>query len=98
VLAYALGWVLCTLEHDSQCSRRVGLGPGGASAMLILAEAQGADVRLVAFMQYLRVVCVSLTASLVALSQRPAVTWAPTRELDTGVRLGMPLSSDAPFG
>lgn len=35
--------------------------------MLIMAEAQGADVRLGAFMQYLRVVCVSLTASLVAL-------------------------------
>ncbi len=34
--------------------------------MLILAEAQGADVRVVAFMQYLRVVCVSFTASLVA--------------------------------
>jgi len=43
-----------------------GSAPGGAFAMLILAEAQGADVRLVAFMQYLRVVCVSLTASLVA--------------------------------
>jgi membrane AbrB-like protein len=34
--------------------------------MMIMAEAHGADVRLVAFMQYLRVVCVSYTASIVA--------------------------------
>lgn len=34
--------------------------------MLILGEANGADIRVVAFMQYLRVVCVTFIASLVA--------------------------------
>jgi hypothetical protein len=40
-----------------------GTSPGGAGAMTAMAEAHGADVRLVAFMQYLRVFVVVLTAS-----------------------------------
>lgn len=40
--------------------------PGAALVMTLMAEAYGEDVRLVAFMQYLRVVCVALAASLVA--------------------------------
>jgi len=66
VLAYVLGWLLSRWSTIPNAAAIWGSAPGGASAMLILAEAQGADVRLVAFMQYLRVVCVSLTASLVA--------------------------------
>ncbi len=42
-----------------------GLSPGGASTMMLLAEAHGGDHRLVAFMQYLRVLCVAVLASLV---------------------------------
>jgi membrane AbrB-like protein len=66
MLAYGLGWALSRWNTFPHAAAMWGSAPGGASAMLILAEAQGADVRLVAFMQYLRVVCVSLTASLVA--------------------------------
>ncbi|MDF2462883.1 MAG: ammonia monooxygenase [Ramlibacter sp.] len=66
VLAYGLGWVLSRRKTLPLAAAIWGSAPGGASAMLILAEAQGADVRLVTFMQYLRVVCVSLAASLVA--------------------------------
>lgn len=43
-----------------------GTSAGAASAMLLMAEAYGADARLVAFMQYLRVVCVASAASMVA--------------------------------
>ncbi|GGC46543.1 AbrB family transcriptional regulator [Chelatococcus reniformis] len=43
-----------------------GSAPGAASAMVAMGEAFGADPRLVAFMQYLRVVCVVFTASLVS--------------------------------
>ena len=43
-----------------------GSSPGGASAMVAMAGAYGADVRLVALMQYLRVMLVVLTASTVA--------------------------------
>jgi membrane AbrB-like protein len=43
-----------------------GIAPGAASAMVLMADAYGADVRLVALMQYLRVVLVTLLATLVA--------------------------------
>jgi membrane AbrB-like protein len=43
-----------------------GSSPGGAAVMVTLAEEYGADVQLVAFMQYLRVVVVVLAASLVS--------------------------------
>lgn len=43
-----------------------GASPGGASAMVGMAEEFGADPRIVAFMQYGRVVCVVVTAALVA--------------------------------
>jgi len=66
VLANALGWTLSCWNVLPGATAIWGSAPGAASAMMIMAEAHGADVRLVAFMQYLRVVCVSFTAALVA--------------------------------
>jgi hypothetical protein len=43
-----------------------GTSAGAASAMVLMAEAHGADARLVAFMQYLRVVFVATGASIMA--------------------------------
>ena len=43
-----------------------GTSAGGASAMLVMADAFGADARLVAFMQYMRVISVTSIASAVA--------------------------------
>lgn len=43
-----------------------GSSPGAASAMVVMADEFGGDARLVAFMQYLRVVCVTVLASLIA--------------------------------
>jgi membrane AbrB-like protein len=43
-----------------------GSSPGAASAMTLMAKACGADIRLVAFMQYTRVLCVAVVASLVS--------------------------------
>lgn len=40
-----------------------GSSPGGATVMTALAEAHGADIRMVAFMQYLRLFVVVITAS-----------------------------------
>lgn len=61
-----------------------GTSAGAASAMMLMAEAHGGDVRLVAFMQYLRVVCVASAASLVAAlafhasgSPAPEIIWFP---------------------
>jgi hypothetical protein len=62
-----------------------GLSPGAATAMMVMAEAYGADIRLVAFMQYLRVLLVSLVATVVARVWTPgaagpavAVDWFPS--------------------
>ncbi|UXN04666.1 AbrB family transcriptional regulator [Bartonella sp. HY406] len=43
-----------------------GSAPGGASAMVVMAEAYGADERLVAVMQYMRVVMVAALGSILA--------------------------------
>lgn len=61
-----------------------GTWPGAASAMVIMAAEFGADARLVAFMQYVRVACVAGLASVVAAFwahssgvPRPAADWFP---------------------
>jgi membrane AbrB-like protein len=65
-IATALGWLLSLWKVLPGDTAVWGSAPGAASAMMIMAEAHGSDARLVAFMQYLRVVCVTLSASLVA--------------------------------
>lgn len=61
-----------------------GSAPGAATAMVLMADAFGADARLVAFMQYLRVIFVSVAAALIARTfvdtsgvEAPAVVWFP---------------------
>jgi membrane AbrB-like protein len=60
-----LGWVMAYFRVLPGTTGIWGTWPGAAPAMVVLAEAYGADARLVAFMQYLRVMCVALAASLV---------------------------------
>lgn len=43
-----------------------GTSPGGSATMVAMAEDYGADVRVVATMQYIRVICVVLTAAIVS--------------------------------
>lgn len=61
-----------------------GLSPGAAQAMMVMAEEYGGDPRLVAFMQYVRVAVVVMTASLVVrvwagihLVAPPPLPWFP---------------------
>ncbi len=61
-----LGWVLMRRKIFPGTTAVWGLAPGAASAMVVMAEAYGADMRLVAFMQYLRVAMVTAVAALVA--------------------------------
>lgn len=63
----ALGLVLTRLKVLPGTTAIWGVMPGGASAMVIVSESFGGDVRLVAFMQYLRVLMVSVVAALVVL-------------------------------
>jgi len=63
-----------------------GASPGGAAAMSIMAESYGADMRMVAFMQYLRMFVVVLTASGVSrLVLGHAVEPAAGRVLSLGL-------------
>ncbi len=61
-----------------------GTSPGGAAAMTAMAESFGADIRMVAFMQYLRIFVVVLTASFVSrmllgihAEELPVPSWSP---------------------
>ena len=66
-----------------------GSAPGAATAMVLMAGAFGADQRLVAFMQYLRVIFVTIAAALIARLwvdtsgvEMPALDWFPPLRLD----------------
>jgi membrane AbrB-like protein len=61
-----------------------GSTPGGATAMVIMAQAWGADARLVAVMVYLRVVMVAALASIVALVFTGRVAPTPPVTLAAG--------------
>jgi len=62
----ALGWLLTRWQVLPGTTAVWGVAPGGASVMMLMAGAFGADARLVALMQYLRVVLVAAVASAVA--------------------------------
>ncbi len=85
-----LGWLLARWRVLPGTCAVWGSSPGAATAMILLAEAYGADMRLVAVMQYARVICVAAAASLVARAYTPvasggaagmvwfpAVAWGP---------------------
>ena len=55
-----------------------GSSPGAATAMTLMADSFGADARLVAFMQYLRVVLVATAASFVLRLSTGVETVTPT--------------------
>jgi uncharacterized protein len=64
--AAVLGYVLARLRVLPGTTAVWGSSAGGATAMVLMSGAFGGDMRLVAVMQYLRVACVGLVASLVA--------------------------------
>ncbi|MRS13319.1 AbrB family transcriptional regulator [Enterobacteriaceae bacterium RIT691] len=59
------GWLLVRYSALPGVTGAWGTSPGGASAMVAMARDYGADVRLVAFMQYLRVLFVAGAAVMV---------------------------------
>lgn len=60
------GWLLARYSAIAAETAAWGSTPGGATTMIVLAADFGADPRLVAFMQYLRVTLVVLSASSVS--------------------------------
>src|SRR5580704_11148530 len=61
-----LGWLLTRWRVLPGTTAVWGSSPGAATAMMLMAGAYGADIRLVAFMQYLRVLLVAVVATIVA--------------------------------
>lgn len=74
-----------------------GSSPGAAAAMTLMSEAYGADMRLVAFMQYLRVACCALLATVLARTMGvdgtapPHDFFPPLDPLHTAVTVGVAL-------
>src|ERR1700722_552422 len=63
VFAAALGYVLTRMRVLPGTTAVWGSSAGAATAMVLMSDAFGGDMRLVAVMQYLRVACVGLVAS-----------------------------------
>ncbi len=59
-----LGWLLARTRTLPGTTAIWGTSPGAALLMTIMSEGHGADSRLVAFMQYMRVLTVTLVATL----------------------------------
>lgn len=66
VAAGTAGWLLARYSPISAATAAWGSSPGAAVTMIALSGEFGADPRIVAFMQYLRITLVVLTASSVA--------------------------------
>ena len=66
VAASLLGWLLARWRVLPGATAVWGSAPGAATVMTLMSESYGVDMRLVALMQYLRVVCCAVVASLVA--------------------------------
>jgi membrane AbrB-like protein len=92
-----LGWFVSRWKVLPGSTAVWGSAPGGATAMVLMADAFGADARLVAFMQYLRVIFVSVAAALIARlwvdtsgAPSPATVWFPAIDwAASGASLGV---------
>ncbi len=72
-----LGWAMARLRLLPGTTAVWGSFPGAATAMVLMAESFGADVRLVALMQYLRVLMVGVVATTVTRLWVPVHADAP---------------------
>ncbi|WP_018607639.1 AbrB family transcriptional regulator [Uliginosibacterium gangwonense] len=93
-----VGWILASRQILPGNTAVWGCSPGAATAMTLMAEAHGEDVRMVAFMQYLRVVFVAVAATLVSrwwvispdVDAHTSVTWfAPVAWVDFAATLAL---------
>lgn len=73
----ALGWGLARSGLLPGTTAIWSLSPGAASVMTVISQDYAADIRLAAFMQYLRVACVALVARFfgVAHGTAPGIIW-----------------------
>ena len=76
LISTGLGWLLSRSSLLPGTTALWGFSAGAASVMTFMSKSYGADFRLVAFMQYLRVACVALSAGMV-VRLGPGITVAP---------------------
>ncbi len=96
LLAAGLGWLLSRSGLLPGTTAIWGAMPGAASVITLISQDFGADMRLVAFMQYLRVALVALSAALVArlsgLHATGATDWFPATDAGSlGLTLALAL-------
>ncbi|HEY1942386.1 MAG TPA: AbrB family transcriptional regulator [Roseiarcus sp.] len=97
VAANGLGWLLARWRVLPGTTAVWGSSPGAATVMTLMSEGYGADMRLVALMQYLRVVCCAVAASFVSRlwatgggAPQASVAWfAPTPPLALAATLAL---------
>lgn len=103
VMSGLLGWGLARSGLLPGTTAIWGSAPGAASVMTVISQDYGADIRLVAFMQYLRVACVALAAALVARAfgvapgAGPGIVWFPPVS-PVGVALTFGLAAALAYG
>ena len=85
VISTSLGALLARWKVLPGTTAVWGSSPGAATVMVLMSEGFGGDPRLVAYMQFLRVILVALVASMVARlwvapggAATPAIVWFPT--------------------
>ncbi len=86
------GWTIARTGVLPGTTAIWGSSAGAASTMMVMAQAYGADARLVAFMQYLRVVFVASLATLVARFSGPGAGIVPPHDWFAPVQL-LPLAT-----
>lgn len=92
-----LGWLISRWRILPGSTAIWGSTPGAAAVMVIMAGAFGADQRLVAFMQYLRVIMVTIAAACVArlwvdtsaVEAAPIVWFPPLEPLGFGTTIAV---------
>jgi len=87
-----LGWAISRWSIMPGTTGVWGSAPGAATAMVLMAGAFGADQRLVAFMQYLRVVMVTIAAALIAR------LWVDTSGVEAAPIIWFPALDPEAFG
>ncbi|GAB3004926.1 AbrB family transcriptional regulator [Amycolatopsis acidiphila] len=86
-ICFAVAFGLSRMTKINLPDSVLGMTPGGSAAIVACAGDVGADDRLVAFAQYIRVGLVAFTAPFIALAVQPS----PPAETDDGaVVLGLP--------
>jgi uncharacterized protein len=85
IISTSLGALLARLKVLPGTTAVWGSAPGAATVMVLMSEGFGGDPRLVAYMQFLRVMIVALAASVVArlwagpgAAVRAGIEWFPT--------------------